>query len=50
MPPGSRRSSSPDSQGVVDSVDLTANPPLLSIGTQTFTVDQVKRIVTGNSV
>ncbi len=39
-----------DSQGVVDSVDLTANPPLLSIGTQTFTVDQVKRIIKGNSV
>jgi flagellar basal-body rod modification protein FlgD len=39
-----------DSQGVVDSVDLTANPPLLSIGTQTFTVDQIKRIITGNSV
>jgi flagellar basal-body rod modification protein FlgD len=39
-----------DSQGVVDSVDLTASPPLLSIGTQTFTVDQVKRIVSGNSV
>jgi flagellar basal-body rod modification protein FlgD len=39
-----------DSQGIVDSVDLTANPPLLSIGTQTFTVDQVKRIVQGNKV
>jgi len=39
-----------DSQGVVDSVDLTANPPLLTIGTQTFTVDQIKRIVKGNSV
>jgi flagellar basal-body rod modification protein FlgD len=39
-----------DSQGVVDSVDLTASPPLLSIGTKTFTVDQVKRIVQGNSV
>jgi flagellar basal-body rod modification protein FlgD len=37
-----------DSQGIVDSVDLTANPPLLSIGTQTFTVDQIKRIVQGN--
>jgi flagellar basal-body rod modification protein FlgD len=37
-----------DSQGIVDSVDLTANPPLLSIGTQTSTVDQVKRIVAGN--
>lgn len=37
-----------DSQGVVDSVDLTANPPVLSIGTRTFTVDQIKRIVSGN--
>lgn len=39
-----------DSQGVVDSVDLTASPPLLSIGTKTFTVDQIKRIVSGSSV
>ena len=34
-----------DSQGVVDSVDLTASPPLLTIGGQTYTVDQVKRVV-----
>lgn len=33
-----------DAQGVVDSVDLTASPPLLSIGGQTFTVDQIKRV------
>lgn len=39
-----------DSQGVVDSVDLTATPPLLSIGTKTFTVDQVKRVVRGSTV
>jgi flagellar basal-body rod modification protein FlgD len=39
-----------DASGIVDSVDLTADPPLLSIGTQTFTVNQVKRIITGNSV
>lgn len=32
-------------QGVVDSVDLTASPPLLSIGGQNYTTDQVKRIV-----
>jgi len=32
-------------QGVVDSVDLTANPPLLSIGGQTYTMDQIKRVV-----
>lgn len=39
-----------DSQGVVDSVDLTATPPLLSIGTKTFTVDQVKRVVRGVAI
>src|SRR5436309_11684187 len=32
-------------QGVVDSVDLTASPPLLSIGGQSYTTDQVKRVV-----
>jgi flagellar basal-body rod modification protein FlgD len=32
-------------QGVVDSVDLTASPPLLSIGGQNYTTDQVKRVV-----
>lgn len=32
-------------QGVVDSADLSASPPLLSIGGQSFTVDQVKKIV-----
>jgi flagellar basal-body rod modification protein FlgD len=32
-------------QGIVDSVDLTQNPPLLSIGGQSFTLKQVKRIV-----
>ena len=32
-------------QGMVDSVDLTASPPLLSIGGQTYTTDQVKRVV-----
>ncbi len=35
----------PEVQGVVDSVDLTKNPPLLSIGGQTFTLDQIKRVV-----
>jgi flagellar basal-body rod modification protein FlgD len=29
----------------VDSVDLTANPPLLSINGQNFTLDKIKRIV-----
>ena len=32
-------------QGVVSSVDLTQTPPLLSIGDQTYTIDQIKRIV-----
>jgi flagellar basal-body rod modification protein FlgD len=31
-------------QGVVDSVDLTQSPPLLSINGQTYTVNQVKSI------
>jgi flagellar basal-body rod modification protein FlgD len=32
-------------QGVVDSVDLTQNPPLLSIGGQNFSIDKIKRVV-----
>jgi flagellar basal-body rod modification protein FlgD len=32
-------------EGVVSSVDLTQSPPLLSIGGQTFTVNQVQSIV-----
>ncbi|GKQ52625.1 flagellar hook assembly protein FlgD [Bradyrhizobium sp. Ce-3] len=36
-------------QGVVDSVDLTASPPLLSIGGQTYTTDKIKRVVRGTS-
>ena len=32
-------------QGVVDSVDLTPIPPLLSIGGQNYTISQIKRIV-----
>jgi flagellar basal-body rod modification protein FlgD len=31
--------------GQVDSADLSASPPLLSISGQTFTVDQIKKIV-----
>ena len=31
-------------QGIVDSVDLTKSPPILTVGGQNFTVDQVKRI------
>jgi flagellar basal-body rod modification protein FlgD len=32
-------------QGIVDSVDLTQSPPLLSIGGQNYTTSQIKRIV-----
>ena len=31
--------------GVVDSVDMTKNPPMLSIGGQPYAMDKVKRIV-----
>jgi flagellar basal-body rod modification protein FlgD len=42
---GSTVAISTEVQGVVDSVDLTQNPPVLSIGQQTFTTDKVKRVV-----
>ncbi len=32
-------------EGIVDSVDLTKTPPVLSIGGQTFTLDKIKRVV-----
>jgi flagellar basal-body rod modification protein FlgD len=32
-------------QGIVDSVDLTASPALLSIGGQNYTTDQVRRVI-----
>lgn len=32
-------------QAVVDGVDLTKNPPLLSINGQTYTMDKIKRVV-----
>ncbi len=32
-------------QGIVDSVDLTASPPLLSIGGENYTTDQIRRVV-----
>lgn len=31
-------------QGIVDSVDLTKNPPVLSVGGQEFTLDKIKRV------
>jgi flagellar basal-body rod modification protein FlgD len=30
--------------GVVDSVDMTQDPPILSVGGQNFTLDQIKRV------
>ena len=35
-------------QGKVDSVDLTQNPPTLQINGQTFSLTQIKRIVSSN--
>ncbi len=35
-------------QGKVDSVDLTQNPPVLSIAGQTYTMDKIKRILSSN--
>ncbi|MBY0381350.1 MAG: flagellar biosynthesis protein FlgD [Xanthobacteraceae bacterium] len=46
---GNPVSISTEVQGTVDSVDLTANPPLLSIGGKTYTTDQIKRIVAKSS-
>lgn len=37
-----------ETQGTVDSVDLTQNPPVLSIAGATYTMDKVKRIVRTN--
>jgi flagellar basal-body rod modification protein FlgD len=34
-------------RGVVDSVDLTQNPPVLSVGGQTFTLNQIRSVVAG---
>jgi len=38
-----------ETQGVVDSVDLTATPALLSIGGHTYTTDQIKRVMRPSS-
>jgi flagellar basal-body rod modification protein FlgD len=32
-------------EGIVDSVDMTKTPPVLSIGGQSFTLDKIKRVV-----
>ncbi|MBR0754281.1 flagellar biosynthesis protein FlgD [Bradyrhizobium jicamae] len=42
---GNSVSISTEVQGVVDSVDLTQSPPLLSIGGQSYTTDKIKRVV-----
>ena len=42
--------SRPRSQGVVDSADLTQNPPLLSIGGQSYTLDKIKRVVRSHAI
>jgi len=36
---------STETQGVVDSVDMTVNPPTLSIGGKDYALDKVKRVV-----
>jgi flagellar basal-body rod modification protein FlgD len=46
---GNNTAISTEVQGVVDSVDLTASPPLLSIGGQTYTTDQIRRVVRSTS-
>jgi flagellar basal-body rod modification protein FlgD len=46
---GNNVSISTEIQGVVDSVDMTASPPLLSVGGQTYTTDQIKRVVRSGS-
>ncbi len=46
---GNSVSISTEIQGVVDSVDLTQSPPLLSIGGQSYTTDQIRRVVRSGS-
>jgi flagellar basal-body rod modification protein FlgD len=36
---------STETEGTVDSVDMTQNPPLLSIGGKNYTLDKIKRVV-----
>lgn len=36
---------STETQGIVDSVDLTQSPPVLAIGSDTFSIDKIKRVV-----
>lgn len=36
-------------EGIVDSVDMTKSPPLLSIGGKNYTVDQIKSVIRYNA-
>ena len=36
---------STETEGTVDSVDMTKNPPLLTIGGKDYTLDKIKRVV-----
>ena len=40
---------STETEGTVDSVDMTQNPPVLSIGGKDYTLDKIKRVVWGNN-
>lgn len=40
---------STETEGIVDSVDMTVNPPLLSISGKDYTLDKIKRVVWGSS-
>jgi flagellar basal-body rod modification protein FlgD len=40
---------STETEGTVDSVDMTVNPPTLSIGGKDYTLDKVKRVVWASS-
>jgi flagellar basal-body rod modification protein FlgD len=35
---------STEASGVIDGVDLSQNPPVVSIGSQTFTIDKIKQV------
>jgi flagellar basal-body rod modification protein FlgD len=40
---------STETEGTVDSVDMTVNPPVLKIGGKDYTLDKIKRVVWANS-
>jgi flagellar basal-body rod modification protein FlgD len=40
---------STETEGTVDSVDMTKNPPLLMIGGKEYTMDKIKRVVWANN-